>query len=200
MIDQLKIYSLLWAKKKDNAGKFWWLPLNMHLQDTMAVMRFLWQHWLSTGQKEIIAKSLSYDNMTEDTALVAEKLAVFLAGVHDIGKCTPVFQTQKGYQNSVDLDIALLNRIELAGLAGIATIGFNDGERKRSHHTITGEYLLGKFGVKSDIASIIGAHHGKPADIPNTISDLNYYQPVLFQTEKGPQKEIWQNMQRVFPA
>lgn len=89
-----------------------------------------------------------------------------------------------------------MNRIELAGLAGIATIGFNDGERKRSHHTITGEYLLGKFGVKSDIASIIGAHHGKPADIPNTISDLNYYQPVLFQTEKGPQKEIWQNMQR----
>ena len=51
MIDQLKIYSLLWAKKKDNAGKFWWLPLSMHLQDTMAVMRFLWQHWLSTGTK-----------------------------------------------------------------------------------------------------------------------------------------------------
>ena len=196
MIDQLKIYSLLWAKKKDNAGKFWWLPLSMHLQDTMAVMRFLWQHWLSTGQKEIIVKSLSYDNMTEEAILAAEKLAVFLAGVHDIGKCTPVFQTQKGYQNSVDLDIALLNRIELAGLSGIATIGFNDGERKRSHHTITGEYLLGKFGVKSDIASIIGAHHGKPADIPNTISDLNEYQPVLFQTEKGSQKEIWQNMQR----
>lgn len=196
MIDQLKIYSLLWAKKKDNAGKLWWLPLSMHLQDTMAVMRFLWQHWLSTGQKEIIVKSLSYDNMTEEAILAAEKLAVFLAGVHDIGKCTPVFQTQKGYQNSVDLDIALLNRIELAGLAGIATIGFNDGERKRSHHTITGEYLLGKFGVKSDIASIIGAHHGKPADTPNTISDLNDYQTVLFQTEKGPQKEIWQNMQR----
>lgn len=199
MIDQLKIYSLLWAKKKDNAGKFWWLPLSMHLQDTMAVMRFLWQHWLSTGQKEIIAKSLSYDNMTEDTALVAEKLACFLAGVHDIGKCTPVFQTQKGYQNSVDLDKALLNRLELAGLTDIAKkdkTGFYNDERQRSHHTITGEYLLGNFGVKSDIASIIGAHHGKPADTPNTISNLNDYQTVLFQNEKGPQKEIWQNMQR----
>lgn len=199
MIDQLKIYSLLWAKKKDNAGKFWWLPLSMHLQDTMAVMRFLWQHWLSMGQKEIIVKSLSYDNMTEDAALVAEKLACFLAGVHDIGKCTPVFQTQKGYQNSVDLDKALLNRLELAGLTDIAKTdktGFNNDERQRSHHTITGEYLLGNFGVKSDIASIIGAHHGKPADTPKTISDLNDYQTVLFQTEKGPQKEIWQNMQR----
>ena len=95
---------------------------------------------------------------------IARRLACFLAGIHDFGKCTPAFQTQKGYQNSQDLDIALLNRLEQAGLIGISSLNLDMAARKRSHHTVTGEYLLQYFGVQQDIASVIGAHHGKPVD------------------------------------
>ena len=37
----------IWAKKKEGANQFYWLPLTVHLQDTIGVMRFLWHHWIS---------------------------------------------------------------------------------------------------------------------------------------------------------
>ena len=143
--------SFLWAKKKEQNGQFFWLPLTLHLKDTMGVMDFLWHHWVSEGQKEIIIHALS--DTGEEVADTAQRLACFLAGIHDLGKCTPVFQTQKGYQNSPDLDIALLNRLEQAGLTGISSLNLDMAARKRSHHTVTGEYLLQYFGVQQDIAS-----------------------------------------------
>lgn len=79
-----KILTLLWAKKKDVAGQFVWLPLLVHLQDTMGVMQFLWHHWVSEGQKQTIIHSLSPIKMDAEDA--AYNLACFLAGVHDIGR------------------------------------------------------------------------------------------------------------------
>ena len=32
----------LWAKKNDNNGRFSWMPLLAHLQDTMNAADFLW--------------------------------------------------------------------------------------------------------------------------------------------------------------
>jgi len=49
-----KILSALWAKKKEGANQFYWLPLTVHLQDTIGVMRFIWHHWVSEGQKHDI--------------------------------------------------------------------------------------------------------------------------------------------------
>lgn len=191
-----KILTLLWAKKKDVAGQFVWLPLLVHLQDTMGVMQFLWYHWVSEGQKQTIIHSLSPVKMDAEDA--AYNLACFLAGVHDIGKCTPVFQTQTGYQNSPDLDITLIERLELAGLTGISTISkhFDAASRKRTHHTILGEYLLGCFGVKQDISSIIGAHHGKPVDTEDMVTDLKAYTAYCYQEEQGRLKNIWMTMQK----
>lgn len=191
-----EILMSLWAKKKDCAGQFLWLPLLIHLQDTMGVMHFLWHHWVSEGQKQIIIHSLSSEKtQVEDSACC---LACFLAGVHDIGKCTPVFQTQKGYQNSPDLDMALLERMESIGLHGISGMNeiFNADIRKRTHHTITGEYLLHCFSVQQDIASIIGAHHGKPADANDIVTDLKAYPGSCFQESQGPLHEIWIKMQK----
>lgn len=188
-----EILASLWAKKKDGAGQFLWLPLLVHLQDTMGVMQFLWQHWVSEGQKQILIHSLSNENEN-----AARCLACFLAGVHDIGKCTPVFQTQKGYKNSPDLDMALLERMELMGLLDISDMNkiFDADIRRRTHHTITGEYLLNYFGIQQDIASIIGAHHGKPADTNDVVTDLNAYPSSCFQENQGPLHEMWTKMQK----
>lgn len=154
----------IWAKKKEGANQFYWLPLTVHLQDTIGVMRFLWHHWVSEEQKHIIINNLVLSSPKCDAETIAVNLACFLAGVHDVGKCTPMFQTQKGYSNSLDLDIAIWEQLEIAGLAGIKNIGFSENARRDSHHTIMGEYLLRDFGIRQDIASIIGAHHGKPTD------------------------------------
>ena len=142
-----KLLSALWAKKKEMANQFYWLPLTIHLKDTMGVMKFLWQHWVSEGQRNNIIKTLELTLSNLDIEDAAVNLVCFLAGVHDIGKCTPMFQSQQGYTNSIDLDMAILEKLELLGLAGIGNAKFDPAAHQRSHHTVMGEYLLQKFGV-----------------------------------------------------
>ena len=100
----------LWAKKQDENGFFKWLPLTAHLRDTRQVAGLLWEHWLNDGVRQTITRSL--DEPDEERA---RTLVCFLGAVHDIGKATPAFQTQKGYANSPDLDQRLLERLERAG-------------------------------------------------------------------------------------
>lgn len=191
-----KLLSTLWAKKNELANQFYWLPLTIHLNDTMGVMKFLWQHWVSEGQKKNIVNTLEISSQNFDIEDAALNLACFLAGVHDIGKCTPMFQSQQSYSSSVDLDMAILEQLELSGLAGIESTKFDPAAHRRSHHTLMGEYLLQKFGVRQDIASIIGAHHGKPADTEQSVTELEAYPEYLYQTSQGIIHEQWQNMQK----
>ena len=93
----------LWAKKEEKGGCLCWLPLKIHLEDTMNVSRWLWNNWLSDNQRRFCINSISLPD--EETAV---NLAAFLGAIHDIGKATPVFQIQKGYNNSSDLDEMLL--------------------------------------------------------------------------------------------
>ena len=97
----------LWAKKNERDGRLTWLPLTTHLEDTKGVITCLYQHWMSDGQKEILLHTIKPAVGTVDEALGC-RLAQFLASVHDIGKATPVFQTQKGFQHAADLDDALV--------------------------------------------------------------------------------------------
>ena len=84
--------SYLWAKKSDFGNQLSWLPLVVHLKDTMNVAGWIWNHWLTEGQRKSIV--LQMDKPDE---IVAEKVVRFLGGIHDIGKATPVFQIQKSY-------------------------------------------------------------------------------------------------------
>lgn len=148
-----------WAKKREDKGQLLWLPLMQHLEDTKNVAGLLWEHWLGDGQKKLITDSLESDFQTDN---LAKCLVRFLAASHDIGKATPAFQTQKGFSNSEDLDIQLLEKLEQAGFTGISTVYLQFP--RKSHHSIAGQYLLSTYGVKEDISTIIGGHHGKPVD------------------------------------
>ena len=186
----------LWAKKEERESRFYWLPLRVHLADTMNVSRWLWTNWLSDSQRMYCTNSLiPYD---EEVAL---NLAAFLGAVHDIGKATPAFQIQKGYNNSPDLDVALLERMERAGFWGISSLTLTNPQK--THHSIAGEYLLSNdFNVKDDIGSIIGGHHGKPVDDQFTIEEQSAYPANYYQSEddssdiygkwKSVQKAIFQ--------
>ena len=187
----------LWAKKNDRDGRLTWLPLTTHLEDTKGVITCLYQHWMSDGQKEILLRTIKPAVGTADEAL-GRRLAQFLASVHDIGKATPVFQTQKSFQHAADLDDALVEHLEQSGFTGISELSLDAQDRKRTHHTVTGEYLLGQYGVRDDIASIIGAHHGKPLDDKKEVNDQRAYEDFYDQNENGDPSVIalWQAVQK----
>ena len=84
---------VLWAKKNENSGIFKWLPLSVHLKDTESVIGWLFDHWLSSSQRVYLSSQINSDN-EEDVRNVLR----FLGAVHDIGKATPAFQIQKGYE------------------------------------------------------------------------------------------------------
>ncbi len=130
-----------------------------HLEDTKNVAGLLWEHWLGEGQKALIIASLKTGKKDEKTA---KQLAQFLAAVHDIGKATPVFQSKKGYANSKDFNMELLEKLERAGFEGISSITLANPEK--SPHALAGQYILHYNKVKEDIATIVGGHHGKPVD------------------------------------
>ncbi|MGI5990280.1 MAG: CRISPR-associated helicase Cas3' [Lachnospiraceae bacterium] len=180
----------LWAKKDNSRGKLFWLPLMIHLQDTMNVAGFLWNHWLSSGQRDGIISQIQNGNET-----IAERLVLFLGGVHDIGKATPAFQTQKGFFYSEDLNSELINKLEQAGFTGICD--FDTRSCHFSHHSLAGEVILQNFGVNKGIASIIGAHHGKPVDSEWTCEvQSTSYKENYRQNDKNPQiARLWQNTQ-----
>lgn len=167
----------LWAKKEEQESRFCWLPLAVHLDDTMHVARWLWNQWISDGQRKFCMESMSIPD--EETAA---NLAAFLGAIHDLGKATPAFQTKKGYHNSPDLDALLLEKLERSGFAGISSLHLISPEI--SHHTIAGEYLLRhQFQIKDDLGSIVGGHHGKPVDDSLMVDNQAAYSANYYQSE-----------------
>ncbi len=183
--------SCFWAKKNETNGIGYWLPLYQHLEDTKDVAALLWEHWLSEGQRRIIRNSLNDESKDR-----AKDLALFVAAIHDLGKATPAFQIKKGYVNSDDLDIFLLEKLERSGFEGISVLNLTS--QNQTSHTVAGQYLLYQYGVGDDISTIIGGHHGKPVDSRQTIYDQKSYPNNYYQSEKS-ESEIykkWDNAQR----
>ncbi len=180
-----------WGKKHEKNGLLYWLPLYQHLEDTTKIAVLLWQHWMSEGQRTILMNSL--DIKCKDRG---KDLVIFLAMVHDIGKCTPAFQIKKGYGSSTDLDVCLLNNLERAGFNNIRTLSLSSP--KESPHNIAGQYLLEKYGVCDDISSIVGAHHGKPVNNKEQICEQCAYKKNYYQSENKEDKiyKKWETSQK----
>lgn len=185
------VNTAFWAKKQDNKGRFEWLSLAQHLNDTRLIARLLWTHWLSEGQRQHIIGSLS--TPSED---VAVSLVEFLGAIHDLGKATPVFQIKTGFTNSPDLDSLLMEKLEGADFSDIRASRLANPEK--SHHALAGHFLLSEYGVGKDIASIVGAHHGKPVDNEQILREQKAYQRNYYQIDKPshPIRQKWENEQR----
>ena len=167
----------LWAKKKEKDGIFYWLSLKRHLEDTREVMGLLWEHWLSEGQRIYIADSMMIE---EDEA---KFLVMFIGAIHDIGKATPAFQIQRGFQNSEDLDLLLMEKLEREGFSGIKDLELTD--RGKTPHAYAGEEICRLAGINRGIASIIGAHHGVPMKENYSLTSyVEAYTANFYQEEK----------------
>lgn len=185
----VNINPYLWAKKIEKNGRLLWLPLSQHLEDTHRVSERLWELWLNNGQRKLIIDSLSYP--TEEKA---KQLVQFLGAIHDIAKATPAFQIKKGFANSTDLDIQLLERLERDGFNGITQLKLPSSNK--SHHALAGETLLSWYGVNEDIHSIISGHHGKPVDKKKEYEQQSSYLENYFQ-EESPNSSIYQKWEEV---
>lgn len=122
-----------------------WLPLWMHAADTANVVSKL-IHLRYAFLSQLCGMSFSDFKRT----------AVLLAYLHDIGKITPLFQSQ--------ILKSLPARRSLFEHYGIHNIPENCMNKDKSHHTKCGEAILVDLGFPMGFSSIVGAHHGMPAD------------------------------------
>lgn len=164
----------LWGKKNNDDGQELWLPLVTHLVDTRHVINFLFNNWLSNGQKKLL-----YETLSEEEVL---RLVRFLGQFHDIAKAIPAFQKEKSFNRNEDLDNKILEKLLRNGFEQIDET--NLPSPHASHHTIAGEALLESKGLNESVGAIIGGHHGKPQSKFFTPDDQldaypeNFYQDI----------------------
>ncbi|WP_366181322.1 CRISPR-associated helicase Cas3' [Actinomyces timonensis] len=165
----------VWAKSGYDPERRRWLPLWLHLLDAAAVAEHLTRTWLAPTVSDLIERELAGSESglspTDEFCL----LASWVAGVHDVGKCTPAFSVQVR-----ELD----DQMTAAGLAH-ATI--DPLERRKVPHALAGQHILegwltgalGRTGAGAQaLSSVVGAHHGIPASTA-MLNDLADRGPLL---------------------
>lgn len=173
----------VWAKHDRATEK--WLPLWRHMADSAAVAGLLWEHWLPRNVKGMVAEALPGG---EDDG---RRLVEWLAGTHDIGKCTPAFACQ------VD---ELAQVMASAGLGMRTQKQFGD-DRRMAPHGLAGQMLLQEWleerhgwtrRASAQFAIMAGGHHGVPPDHMQ-IHNLDAH-PELLRTP-GPADAVWARVQ-----
>ncbi|MFI6646326.1 CRISPR-associated helicase Cas3' [Streptomyces sp. NPDC050529] len=173
----------VWAKHDwDSDG---WLPLWRHMEDSAAVAGLLWDTWLPASVRELVGSALP------DGQRDGRRLAVWLAGVHDIGKATPAFACQ------VD---PLADRMRDQGLAMRSAKAIGP-DRRLAPHALAGQVLLGEWLQKrhgwtvkqtGQVTVVVGGHHGVPPE-HGQIAAL-YKHGHLLRTP-GPGERVWRRVQ-----
>ncbi|MFD7446717.1 CRISPR-associated helicase Cas3' [Streptomyces sp. NPDC059909] len=177
----------IWAKSNQDPARSAdeWLPLWRHMVDSGAVAGLLWDYWLPEAVRQRIGEALPAGE--EDGRL----LAVWLAGVHDIGKATPAFSCQSE---------ALAERMREAGLEMKSRKTMPD--RATAPHGLAGQVLLRDWLMEchgwrkpatGQVTVIVGGHHGVPPE-PGQSTDLDAH-PELLRTP-GPSEALWARVQR----
>lgn len=156
---QSRMTNAVWAKyDKMTDG---WYPLWAHLEDTAAVARRLYPLWLSDSQQRLLANIFGAPER-------AKKVAIWLAGCHDVGKATAAFAMKVE---------PLRARMEDAGFE-FPRRPPPPAEQRAYPHGRAGQIAVARYlekhaaGLRSRqslhrLAEIVGGHHGQfPADEP----------------------------------
>lgn len=190
----------MWAKKSDDGQS--WLPLSVHLTDTMMVMDYLWNNWLSPGIRQLIADDLGGPE-------AAQRLLRFCAAAHDIGKATPVFFGKCMHVSGQDTalrenELAIVQRAREAEIPVKPYALFHSPERMR-HGRASALILLRVVKEKctreriylKGVASVIAAHHGMPPS-ENGLGKLSIEENAesVYLEKKG--REIWTSIQQEY--
>lgn len=171
MADIGTIYNYI-PGKTDTRGNH--LPLWMHLEDTAGVMEYLIEHRISDSVFR--ACGLEKDEF--------RKVCIFLAMVHDIGKCTPLFASK--------ICPYIARGTESVGkVLEIVPPLFSFPHANRSPHARASEALLEDFGCPNGIFSVVGAHHGKPTSEADRDEQLTAYKSNYYAGDR----DLWNALQ-----
>ena len=166
------LFRLLAGKSGEGSGAYW-LPLWVHAHDTAEMMKRLVNNRLSEAARNAIG--LDADELC--------RVAWFLGAVHDIGKATRLFQYTITRQLS---DV----RDRLRSIGAEVTEPRDSG---KSHHTLMGEAIALELGCPQGLASIIGAHHGRPQVYGAVEEQIAYPKNYWAQGQKDFWQEVWQD-------
>lgn len=140
----------VWGKSADFDGSGW-MSLVQHLEDSADVAALVWR-WLPTHVRSLIDAALP------DHSRDGQRLLQWLAGIHDIGKCSPPFAAKVP---------ALADRMREHGL----TLPRDSTEFSTAPHGLVGHHILERwlrerhgFGLRPARAQavVVGGHHGVP--------------------------------------
>lgn len=135
------------AAKTDPEHAGYWLPLWMHSRDTAEVARRLAMNWLSDAAR------CAFDMDEERLAATA----YFLGAVHDMGKATLLFQ------DTITRRLPQARERLFQACAAAEPFAYPAA----SPHTRAGEAILLALDCPDGLASVVGAHHGKPQEDTN---------------------------------
>lgn len=169
-----------WAKFGYNPENRHWLPLWLHLLDAAAVAEHLARRWLAPTVCELIERE--FEDSDSGLTPVEEfcLLASWIAGVHDIGKCTPAFSVQVP---------GLDDRMKEAGLIHEPV---DPLERRKVPHALAGHLILENWLMDGHgwdlepaeaLASVVGAHHGIPPTTAALGQDYYGHEHLLGEDE-----------------
>lgn len=152
----------LWGKSDYDEGVLW-LPLYMHLLDSVSIAGHLWDDWLPGGTRALLIAALGGEPQ------LARKMTCLIVGMHDIGKATPAFQGMSCGFGVAEEGRSLDWKPRKAGLP-IRCDGF--GRRTTPHpcasYIIIFDILRRKYGwdeaCADAFAAIAGSHHGRPPE------------------------------------
>ena len=168
----------VWAKFGYDPESDRWLPLWLHLLDAAAVAEHLAEGWLALTTRDLVEREMSGSasglSPTEELRL----LASWIAGVHDIGKCTPAFSVQVPNRD---------DRMKEAGLDHKPSEVLKSERHKMPHalagHLIMSSWLRNEHGWAKDpaeaLASVVGAHHGIPPTTAALTTDTSGREHLL---------------------
>ena len=151
----------LWGKMKGLDQPY---PVLWHLTDTAAIGAALWDEYLSVSQRSLITAGLGVP------AKQARALVSFWAGLHDIGKITPGFQSQDAgayapLRSDPDFRLKVFPGADLrhdcaSQMVSIALL----------HELGYAEDQTGTFNGCYRVAQLLGGHHGRfHSSTPRTI-------------------------------
>ena len=170
----------LFAGKTDPVNSGFWLPLWMHLRDTAGIMVYLVQKWLPESVRQHIG--LDEDLLTQT--------ACFLGWVHDLGKISAAFQGP------------MMVHLPEPGqhLEKYTTLSYREQNRKYSRHALASEAILRWLKCPNGLASVAGAHHGKPQTGKDVLDQLGDEEEGCWESNYWPEgeQEFWENC--LFPA
>lgn len=138
-----------WAKNPDRHGEQV-MSLVRHLFDSADVAAHVWR-WLPTRVRTVVDSSLP------DGARDGGRLLCFLAGVHDIGKCSPPFAGQVP---------SLAARMSDEGLRINVLRPSREAPHGSVGQVVLQRWLERRFGFGRRVATtygvVVGGHHGSP--------------------------------------